>query len=446
MTAHYRNRMLPACLSSHSHLTSPHLLLSYHLDLINFSLTSLHLSAIYLHHAALAAPPAIMDATLTPTRNPHATPQPIPSLPDRVEAWTVSQAADVLSATSISTPLPTRGRPTAVVTLDIPLDDESPTRDSPPQRTAPSQSHTVYKRRNPIRRDSLDRRTALLKGKEGTRRRQRWENDRLLSNPHAQPPLPSDWEVRPTHNAHAVPYFLAPLWDAEYARKAAAKHSAKTTQRARNPDEAAAEKVARDLRAKLKRAQGAKGLLQDLEGEVRGFVRAWEAKQRQLASEGLIEETDSEDEEIVFVGRNGAMSDERKLQQAQQKEEETLKKDKLVFQSLIDDHGASFGYVLIAYLPALGGLCEQPLACLFGFCRNFANMYSSPQPLPSPRHRNLLRAQDLVRQHAGRQTRSLRRPQTGSGHEKAQHGQERAAQAALGCCMIMMMNGESDTI
>ena len=31
-------------------------------------------------------------------------------------------------------------------------------------------------RRKLLRRDSLDRRNALLKGKEGSRRRQRWEN------------------------------------------------------------------------------------------------------------------------------------------------------------------------------------------------------------------------------------------------------------------------------
>lgn len=376
-----------------------------------------------------------MDATLTPTKNPHATPQPIADLDDRIEAWTVSQAADVLSATSISTPQPSRGRSVA---LDIPLDDESPAAaDSPPQRTAPSQSHTVYKRRNPIRRDSLDRRAALLKGKEGTRRRQRWENDRLLSNPHAQPPLPSDWEVRPTHNAHAVPYFLAPLWDAEFARKAAAKHSAKTTQRTRNPEEAAADKVARDLRAKLKRAQGAKGLLQDLEKEVRGFVQAWEAKQKQLQSEGLIEETDSEDEEIVFVGRNGAMSDERKMQQAQQKEEETLKKDKLVFQSLVDDHGASFGYVLMQWVDFVDRSLPFPiwigglLTCVFS------------QPLSSARHRDLLRPQDLVGQHDRRPAGSLRRPERRPRDETTKSGQERAAQAALGCCMIG--NDMSDT-
>jgi hypothetical protein len=35
---------------------------------------------------------------------------------------------------------------------------------------------TTYRRREPLRRDSLKRREALLKGKEGSRRRQRWEN------------------------------------------------------------------------------------------------------------------------------------------------------------------------------------------------------------------------------------------------------------------------------
>jgi hypothetical protein len=284
-----------------------------------------------------------MDATTTPTKNPHASP-PMDmdiNIDERVEAWTVEQAADVLKATSISTPRLSRGRS---VTLDIALDEDAPQASSPLQhrdRTEPS--HTVYKRKEPIRRDSLNRRQALLKGKEGSRRRQRWENDRLLNNPHAEPPLPSDWEVRPTHNAHNVPYFLAPLWDTEFARKAAARKAAAAarTQPA-SPEEAAAQKVTRDLRAKLKRAQGAKGLLQDLELEVRGFVQQWEEKQRQLEKEGLIEETDSEDEEIVFVGRNGAMSDEKK----QSKQEGALEKDKLIFQSLIDDHGASFGYVL----------------------------------------------------------------------------------------------------
>merc|ERR1712072_922068 len=54
-----------------------------------------------------------------------------------------------------------------------------------------------------------------------------------------------------------------------------------------------------------------------------------------------------EDEEIVFVGRNGAMNDIRR----REKQKEHLQKDKLIFESLVDDHGAAFGYV--SFLPAL---------------------------------------------------------------------------------------------
>lgn len=262
----------------------------------------------------------------------------------RVEAWTVDQVADALDGTAISSvPSPRRAR---TVTLDIPLDDEEAIRDeSPPRRT--EAVHTVYKRREPIRRDSLNRRETLLKGKEGSRRRQRWENDRLLSNPYATPPLPSDWQVQPTYPVHRVPYFLAPLWDAGYARQSTERKMQADAAKSTTKEEAAAAKVTQDLRAKLKRSKGAKGLLMDLEEEVRGFVSAWEEKARQLENEGLIE-PDSEDEEIVFVGRNGAMSDERK----KEKEQETLEKDKLIFQGLLDDHGSAFGRYLVHAIAA----------------------------------------------------------------------------------------------
>ena len=264
---------------------------------------------------------------------------PEPSSKERVEAWTVSQVADVLSATSLSSPTPNRNVRGASVRLNIPL-DESAIEDDETLRPKAEAVHTVYKRREPIRRDSLKRREALLKGKEGSRQRRRWENDRLLNNPYAEPPLPSDWEVRPTYPVRSVPYFLAPLWDAEYARSSQERKSRReAAKKPSTKEEAAAAKVKQELKTKLKRSNGAKGLLQDLEEEVRGFVEKWEAKQRQLEREGLIE-PDSEDEEIVFVGRNGTMSDEKR----RSKQDEVLEKDKLIFQSLVDDHGASFGY------------------------------------------------------------------------------------------------------
>jgi len=73
-----------------------------------------------------------------------------------IEAWTVSalQSLNISSA---------RG-----TTLSIPLDT-----DGTPKLPA-------YKpRKEPLKRDSQKRREAVLKGKEGSRRRQRWENGEL---------------------------------------------------------------------------------------------------------------------------------------------------------------------------------------------------------------------------------------------------------------------------
>lgn len=306
-----------------------------------------------------------------------------------IEAWAVEQAAERLSATRI-TPIISSAVPVRSprVAIDIPLDEPSNrTTAAAPQDPSTSTAypvfkkeavHTVHKRHEPIRRDSLKRRDALLKGKEGSRRRQRWENDRLLSNPYMQPPLPGDWEVRPTYPVHSVPYFLAPLWDAEYKHKATGAN--KKPLRPEDPrahgslEEQAASRVPRELKAKLKKSRGAKGMLQDLEEEVRRFVESWEAKQREMEKEGLID-GDSEDEEIVFVGRNGAMSDERK----KEKEEADLRRDKLIYESLVDDHGAAFGYVCCATFVARG---MSLISCL--------------QSMACPFHRYLLRPRNLV--------------------------------------------------
>lgn len=276
------------------------------------------------------------------------------SASERVESWTASQAADLLDTLAIS---PARHRAGLNVTLDIPLDAHlhPPPADSdvlpaPPRPARSPAVHTVHKRREPVRRDSLKRREALLRGKEGSRRRRRYDNAHLLGNPHAAPPLPSDWEVQPTHPVHQpVPYSLAPLWDAEYARAAAARQEAATGA----VDGGAAAGIEREIRAKLKRARGAKGLLQDLETEIRGFVAQWDEKQRRLEEDGLLdaEAETSEDDEVVFVGRNGATSDGSRGGT----EGGALARDRIVFQGLVDDHGAGFAYDCpISLWPPLG--------------------------------------------------------------------------------------------
>ncbi|PMD35825.1 hypothetical protein L207DRAFT_515580 [Hyaloscypha variabilis F] len=252
------------------------------------------------------------------------------------EAWTVS----ALQSLKIS--------PSARVTgasLSIPLDS-----DGTPKLPA-------YKpRKEPLKRDSQKRREAVLKGKEGSRRRQRWENDRLLHVPNAQPPLPSDWEVRPTHPVHTVPYYLAPLWDAgirhraeeiaEEKKRSVSKRAGVEEQKGRVPQE---------LRQKMKKSKGAKSLLQELEEEVRAFVKEFERRERERDGKEEIE-MDSEDEEIVFVGRNGVMSDEQR-----KTVEEELEREKMIFDALEGDKGASFGRWLVHSIAAYYGLSSRSI-------------------------------------------------------------------------------------
>lgn len=293
---------------------------------------------------------AIFPLVSTPGQN-QATTQP--EAVD-IESWT-EQATQALHAVAISSPsVPSAllgGGPSA---LAIPLDDHEVRQDLSQHGTQSAKTATqpvssgYVKRRDPVRRDSMKRREALLKGKEGSRRRQRWENDRLLNNPHAVPPLPSDWDVQPTYPRHSIPYYLAPLWDAGLKQNSAANSEAK--KRAGDDDEAAA-KVPKQLREKLKRARGAKGLLRDLEEEVRTFVKTWEAKEAQLEQDHS-SDIDSEDEEIVFIGRNGQIEETPPRKRLDRQ----LEKDKLVFDSLANDQGASFGRWLVHSLASYYGL------------------------------------------------------------------------------------------
>ena len=160
-----------------------------------------------------------------------------------------------------------------------------------------------------------------------------------MNNPWAQPPLPSDWEVHPTYTKHAVPYYLAPLWDQGMAAHAGAEKRKRDTarQRAQASDESSG-KIPRELRERLKKAKAAKGLLKDLEEQVRFFVLKWENQAQEVRKRQA--QVDSDDEEIVFVGRNGQMSD------WPPKTKTSMERDRLIFDSLANDRGASFGYVL----------------------------------------------------------------------------------------------------
>lgn len=91
-----------------------------------------------------------------------------PAQPIDVEAWT-EQATKSLNALTIVS----RGARGTSVSLAIDLDDYLGKK----QEAEAEDTTRVYRpRREPLRRDSLKRREALLKGKEGSRRRTRWEN------------------------------------------------------------------------------------------------------------------------------------------------------------------------------------------------------------------------------------------------------------------------------
>ncbi|KAF1830727.1 hypothetical protein BDW02DRAFT_572728 [Decorospora gaudefroyi] len=275
-----------------------------------------------------------------------------PPQPIDIEAWT-EQATVALGSVTISTPgTAVQGAPS--VTLAIPLDDDhdAPSGGAHPiGASAAAKEGGYYRRKEALRRDSLNRREALLKGKEGTRRRQRWENDRLLNNPHAEPPLPKDWEVHPTYTVKHVPYYLAPLWDAglkrqSHERKTAAQKSAtKTGVVASKPTSPGV--VPKELREKLKRSRGAKGLLMDLESQVRNFVSDWEHRERLAGFPDT--DPDSDDDEIVFVGRNGQTREAHD-------EEARINKELMLFETPEEDVRGCFGRWLVHHIGVYYGL------------------------------------------------------------------------------------------
>lgn len=111
--------------------------------------------------ASLPHRPAAFRSPIQPAQPPR---------PVEVKAW-ANDAAEALRTVHVT---PMRG---TSVTIAIPLDEEtvSPPRVKKTPRAQVDESEEATLRR----RDSLKRREALLKGKEGSRRRQRWENGEL---------------------------------------------------------------------------------------------------------------------------------------------------------------------------------------------------------------------------------------------------------------------------
>ncbi|KAI0468680.1 hypothetical protein F4859DRAFT_197980 [Xylaria cf. heliscus] len=236
-----------------------------------------------------------------------------------IEAWTIS----ALQSLSVSSVARGTGSP-----LSIPLDnndDEAKTKEKVKKEQQKQQRPPVTfyddaraqspPRRPPSRRDSLKRREALLKGNEGSRQRRRWENDRLLHVPNAIPPEPQDYAPRPTHPVHHVPYKLAAAWELRVRAEVEARNAAAAAVLARRklmPEG----RVPRELCLRAKKTPAVRAWVRSLEEPVRRYLVEREIA-RETDAEGLRTDDssesssglDSEDDEIVFVGRNGTMRD-----------------------------------------------------------------------------------------------------------------------------------------
>lgn len=261
-----------------------------------------------------------------------------------IEAWTVS-ALESLSVSPIA-----RGTGTP---LSIPLDEHGNPRSANATAAGITGERRVTialdgdaaavtpPRRPPSRRDSMRRREALLKGKEGSRQRRRWDMARLCDVPNVEPPLPSDWEVHPTHVVRHIPYHIAQYWDKGLQQQVEEKKAAVALQRKKRAGDAG--KVPRDLRDKVRHKPGLKGWVRVLEEPVRQFLveRGVGEERREDDDDSL----DSEDDEIVFVGRNGSMRDGGKRDGWKRAHREVHEKPVdagIVFDSLEDDESGAF--------------------------------------------------------------------------------------------------------
>lgn len=251
-------------------------------------------------YSAVPPPPGLQSHPNS-TQPQNASQQQQGSGPIDIEAWTIS-ALEALSVSPAVTGTGTTGRP-----LGIPLDEHHPngqpagrvtiavdgiTPGHATTEAAAAAAAITPPRRPPSRRDSLRRRELLLKGKEGSRQRRRYDMKRLTDVPNVEPPEPRDWEPRPVHPVQHVPYHVAVFWDRGLSQQAEEKRNTVVRGGARVP---------RELRDTVKRTPGVKAWLRALEEPVREFLA-----ERQRAA-GLAppveDESDESDDEVVFVGR-----------------------------------------------------------------------------------------------------------------------------------------------
>jgi hypothetical protein len=181
--------------------------------------------------------------------------------------------------------------------------------------------------------------------------------------------LPSDWEVHRASPVWDVPYILAPLYDTMHIkRKEAERRSRRDTHKG---DTAERGRVPEELKTRLKKAKGARGLLLQLESEVRGFVEEWEtapaAPLPQPVQAVLESEDSSSDEEIVFIGRDLSSRtmklrqefEAQRQEQKQRHQQAQRAHEKCVHEAHMYDSGAAFARYLVHALAGYYGLASH---------------------------------------------------------------------------------------
>lgn len=184
--------------------------------------------------------------------------------------------------------------------------------------------------------------------------------DRLVGVPNVQPPAAADWEVRPTHPVQRVPYQLAHFWDRGVRQRVEEKTTKLQAVRKKQQLKTGSAtglgvgEVPRDLREIAKRTPAIRSWVHAIEDPVRQFLfeeqdRRLESARRQRGSDEISNESelDSDDEEIVFVGRDSAMRELREKKEARRRRaQRTVPQEKvdsgLVFDSFGEGETAAF--------------------------------------------------------------------------------------------------------
>ena len=99
-----------------------------------------------------------------------------------IEAW-ADEAVQAVTTLRLCTPTPDATPPIRGTTMELEIPLDTCVSDG---QAGDTRRGTYVPRRPLSRRDSMKRRDALLMGKEGSRRRQRWENSQFMGNPRCQ--------------------------------------------------------------------------------------------------------------------------------------------------------------------------------------------------------------------------------------------------------------------